>query len=54
MQKNLVALIDENDIIYTLGFFRGHCFREYPDGKIMPADVQEINIAEKAMAWYSH
>lgn len=47
MKKNLVALVDENEVIYMLGIFRGHCFREYPDGKIEAANEQEIRILKR-------
>lgn len=47
MKKGLVALMDEDEIVYTLGIFRGHCFREYPDGKIEAADEQEIQIVKR-------
>lgn len=47
MKKGLVALVNENEIVYTLGIFRGHCFREYPDGKIEAADEQEIQLLKK-------
>lgn len=44
MKKGVVALMDGNEIVYTLGIFRGHCFREYHDGRIEAADEQEIQI----------
>ena len=46
MKKGLVALMNEKEIVYTLGIFRGHCFREYPDGKIEAANEQEIKIVK--------
>ena len=47
MKKGLVALVNENEIVHTLGIFRGHCFREYPDGKIEAADEQEIQLLKR-------
>lgn len=47
MKKGLVALMNENKIVYTLGIFQGHCFREYPDGKIEAADEQEIQLLKR-------
>lgn len=47
MKKGLVALMDGNEIVYTLGSFRGHCFREYPDGRIEAADAREILFLKK-------
>lgn len=47
MKKGLVALVNENEIVYTLGIFRGHCFREYQDGKIEAADEQEIQLLKR-------
>lgn len=45
MEKNLFALVDEDgELVYTVGCFQGHGFREYPDGKIEPANEQEVQI----------
>lgn len=47
MKKGLFALMDGNEIIYTVGCFRGHGFREYPNGKIEAANEQEVQILRK-------
>lgn len=47
MKKALVALMNENEIAYTLGIFRGHCFREYSNGKIECANEQEAQIVKR-------
>lgn len=41
MIKNLFALMDGNRVLYTVGVYRGHAFRVYPDGCIGKANSQE-------------
>lgn len=44
MKKGLFALMDGDELIYTVGVFKGHGFREYPDGRIEAANEQEVQI----------
>ena len=39
--------MDERKDGYTIGVYKNHVFREYPDGKIEKANNQEIEIANK-------
>ena len=39
--------MDGDKLIYTVGVFKGHGFREYPDGRIEAANEQEIQILRK-------
>lgn len=39
--------MDECEIIYTIGIFRGHVFREYPNGRIEKANEEENRILKK-------
>ena len=47
MKKNLFALINGDCIEYTIGIFKGHVFRIYPNGNITKANAQEEEIAKK-------
>ena len=47
MKKGIFALMDEYKILYTIGVYKNHVFREYPDGRIEKANNQEIEIANK-------
>lgn len=31
MEKGIFALMDEDKILYTIGVYKNHVFREYPD-----------------------
>lgn len=45
MKKNLFACMDEYTVLYTVGIYYNHVFREYPDGRITRANQQEIELA---------
>ena len=47
MKKGIFALMDEDKVLYTIGVYKNHVFREYPDGRIEKANDQEIEIAIK-------
>lgn len=45
MIKNLFACMDETTVLYTVGIYKNHVFRVYPDGRITKANTQEREIA---------
>ena len=47
MKKGIFSFIDEDKVLYTIGVYKNHVFREYPDGRIEKANDQEIEIANK-------
>lgn len=47
MKKGIFALMNEDKILYTIGVYKNHVFREYPDGRIEKANEQEAEIASK-------
>ena len=47
MKKGIFALTDEDKVLYTIGVYKNHVFREYPDGRIEKANDQEIEIANR-------
>ena len=47
MKKGIFALMYEDKVLYTIGVYKNHVFREYPDGRIEKANNQEIEIANK-------
>ena len=47
MKKGIFALMDEDKMLYTIGVYKNHVFREYPDGRIEKANDQEIEIANR-------
>lgn len=45
MKKRLFALMSGDTVEYTIGIFRDHVFREYPDGRIEKANDQDVKAA---------
>lgn len=46
MLKNLFACMDGEKVLYTIGFYKKHAFRVYPNGYIGKANQQEKEIAK--------
>ena len=47
MKKGIFALMDEDKVLYTIGVYKNHVFREYPDGRIEKAnDMAEDEVRE--------
>lgn len=47
MIKNIFACMDENTLVYTVGLYKNHAFRVFPDGTITRAEEQEQILALK-------
>lgn len=45
MKKNVFACMMGDVVLYTVGIFRTHAFRIYPDGFITKANDQETLLA---------
>lgn len=41
------CLCGEREVIYHLYWFRGHVFREYADGRVMPADKDDVDFVKR-------